>query len=300
MEDDQPLRVLIVDDEAPARDRLRDLIADCSASMSVEIAGDAASSRQALEMLPECDADVALLDIRMPEIDGIELAEHLQKLDAPPAVIFTTAYDAYALKAFEVHAIDYLLKPIRQSRLLDALSRARRMMPLRLEVLREIKPDARSHLSVNERGRIHLIPLPEVVFLKAELKYVTVRTARRRTCSKNRSRALRTNSPDGLCASTATASLRKTPSAGLSAPPMQRASAIGWSCCRMRRRNSLSAAASSISCASSAGSFNRFVNSSSSSSSLETSRLPGLGTMRVLKSTAIHVVFLIPAELPRD
>jgi len=179
MEDDQPLRVLIVDDEAPARNRLRDLIADCSASMSVEIAGDAASSRQALEMLPECDADVALLDIRMPEIDGIELAEHLQKLDAPPAVIFTTAYDAYALKAFEVHAIDYLLKPIRQSRLLDALSRARRMMPLRLEVLREIKPDARSHLSVNERGRIHLIPLPEVVFLKAELKYVTVRTAER-------------------------------------------------------------------------------------------------------------------------
>jgi two-component system response regulator AlgR len=179
MEDDQPLRVLIVDDEAPARNRLRDLIADCSASMPVEIAGDAASSRQALEMLPECDADVALLDIRMPEIDGIELAEHLQKLDAPPAVIFTTAYDAYALKAFEVHAIDYLLKPIRQSRLLDALSRARRMMPLRLEVLREIKPDARSHLSVNERGRIHLIPLPEVVFLKAELKYVTVRTAER-------------------------------------------------------------------------------------------------------------------------
>jgi two-component system response regulator AlgR len=179
MEDDQPLRVLIVDDEAPARNRLRDLIADCSASMPVEIAGDAASSRQALEMLPECDADVALLDIRMPEIDGIELAEHLQKLDAPPAVIFTTAYDAYALKAFEVHAIDYLLKPIRQSRLLDALPRARRMMPLRLEVLREIKPDARSHLSVNERGRIHLIPLPEVVFLKAELKYVTVRTAER-------------------------------------------------------------------------------------------------------------------------
>jgi len=179
MEDDQPLRVLIVDDEAPARNRLRDLIADCSASMPVEIAGDAASSRQALEMLPECDADVALLDIRMPEIDGIELAEHLQKLDAPPAVIFTTAYDAYALKASEVHAIDYLLKPIRQSRLLDALSRARRMMPLRLEVLREIKPDARSHLSVNERGRIHLIPLPEVVFLKAELKYVTVRTAER-------------------------------------------------------------------------------------------------------------------------
>src|SRR3954469_19354584 len=179
MVDDQPLRVLIVDDEAPARNRLRDLIADCSASMPVEIAGDAASSRQALEMLPECDADVALLDIRMPEIDGIELAEHLQKLDAPPAVIFTTAYDAYALKAFEVHAIDYLLKPIRATRLFDALARARSLAPLRAEVLREMKPEARSHLSVNERGRIHLIPIGDILFLKAELKYVTVRTAGR-------------------------------------------------------------------------------------------------------------------------
>jgi two-component system response regulator AlgR len=120
-----------------------------------------------------------LLDIRMPDIDGIEVAQHIQKLDEPPAIIFTTAYDAYALKAFEVHAIDYLLKPIRLARLFDALSRARTFAPLRLEVLREIKPDARSHLSVNERGRIHLIPVADIVFLKAELKYVTVRTVER-------------------------------------------------------------------------------------------------------------------------
>jgi two-component system response regulator AlgR len=173
------LRVLIVDDEAPARNRLRDLIADCALKMPLEIAGEAASGRQALELLPECEADVALLDIRMPEIDGIEVAQHIQKLDEPPAVIFTTAYDAYALKAFEVHAIDYLLKPIRLARLFEALSRARTFAPLRLEVLREMKPDARSHLSVNERGRIHLIPVADIVFLKAELKYVTVRTVER-------------------------------------------------------------------------------------------------------------------------
>ncbi len=173
------LRVLIVDDETPARNRLRDLLADCALKMPLEIAGEAATGRQAFELLPACEADVVLLDIRMPEIDGIEVAQHIQKLDEPPAVIFTTAYDAYALKAFEVHAIDYLLKPIRLARLFEALSRARTFAPLRLEVLRDIKPDARSHLSVNERGRIHLIPVAGIVFLKAELKYVTVRTAER-------------------------------------------------------------------------------------------------------------------------
>ena len=176
---DALLRVLIVDDEAPARNRLRDLLDDCALKLPLTVAGEAANGRQALDMLPACDADVVLLDIRMPEMDGIEVAQHLQTLDEPPAVIFTTAYDAYALKAFEVHAIDYLLKPIRQTRLLEALSRVRTIAPLKLDVLRDIKPDARSHLSVNERGRIHLIPIADIVFLKAELKYVTVRTVER-------------------------------------------------------------------------------------------------------------------------
>ncbi len=174
-----PLRVLIVDDEAPARNRLRDLLGDCALKMPLEIAGEADNGRRALDLLPDADADVMLLDIRMPEIDGIEVAQHLQKLEHPPAVIFTTAYDAYALKAFEVHAIDYLLKPIRVARLLEALARARAIAPLRPDVLQELRREARSHLSVNERGRIHLIPLAEVLFLKAELKYVTVRTAAR-------------------------------------------------------------------------------------------------------------------------
>ena len=179
MSDGQALRVLVVDDEAPARNRLRDLLGDCALKLPLEIVGEAENGRRALDLLQECKADVVLLDIRMPEIDGIEVAQHLQKLEHPPAVIFTTAYDAYALKAFEVHAIDYLLKPIRVARLLDALSRARAMAPLGADVLNEIRRDGRSHLSVNERGRIHLIPLAEVLFLKAELKYVTVRTAER-------------------------------------------------------------------------------------------------------------------------
>jgi len=175
----QPLRVLVVDDEAPARRRLRDLLCDCANELPLELAGEAANGEQALAVLGDARADVLLLDIRMPEMDGIELAQHLQKLEAPPAIIFTTAYDDYAVRAFEVHAVDYLVKPIRQGRLLEALLRARSLPPLRPEVLRSLKPDARSHLSVNERGRIHLVPVAAIVFLKAELKYVTVRTAAR-------------------------------------------------------------------------------------------------------------------------
>jgi two-component system, LytTR family, response regulator AlgR len=175
----QPLRVVIVDDETPARNRIRDLLSDCALKMPIEIAGEAENGRHALEILNACEADIVLLDIRMPEMDGLEVAQHIQKLDEPPAIIFTTAFDAYALKAFEVHAVDYLLKPIRLGRLFEALSRARSMTPLRLDVLRELKPEARTHLSVNERGRIHLIPVGGIVFLKAELKYVTVRTAER-------------------------------------------------------------------------------------------------------------------------
>jgi two-component system response regulator AlgR len=175
----QPMRVVIVDDETPARNRIRDLLSDCALKMPIEIAGEAENGRHALEILGTCEADIVLLDIRMPEMDGLEVAQHILKLDEPPAIIFTTAFDAYALKAFEVHAVDYLLKPIRLGRMFEALLRARNIAPLRLDVLRELKPEARTHLSVNERGRIHLIPVGAIVFLKAELKYVTVRTVER-------------------------------------------------------------------------------------------------------------------------
>ena len=175
----QPLRILIVDDEMPARARVKDLLADCSADINLEIVGEAGNARSALDALAATGADVMLLDIRMPEMDGIELAQHLQKLPDPPAVIFTTAYDAYAIRAFEVHAIDYLLKPIRTARLKEALVRARSARPPSTEALREVSQSAPAFLSAQERGRIHLIPVEDVVYLKAELKYVTVRTPER-------------------------------------------------------------------------------------------------------------------------
>lgn len=173
------LRVFIVDDELPARNRLRELLHDCGDQIALEVVGEAGNGQEALDKLVETPADVVLMDIRMPQMDGIELAQHLQKLDKPPVIIFTTAYDTYAIKAFEVRAIDYLLKPIRLGRLFDALTRARDAVPIQTEVLRELLPEPRKHLSIHERGKIHLIPIEKVVFLRAELKYITVRTAER-------------------------------------------------------------------------------------------------------------------------
>lgn len=174
-----PLNIFIVDDELPARNRLRDLLADCSSQFPLQVIGEAGNGREALDKLAENPAEVVLLDIRMPQMDGIELARHLGKLESPPVIIFTTAYDAYAIKAFELHAIDYLLKPVRLGRLFEALSRARDAVPIRTEVLQELTPEPRSNLSSHERGRVLLIPIETVLYLRAEQKYVTVRTAER-------------------------------------------------------------------------------------------------------------------------
>ncbi len=171
------LRVFIVDDELPARNRLRELLRDCSEQVPLEITGEAGNGQEALDKLMETPADVVLLDIRMPQMDGIELAQHLNKLPRPPVILFTTAFDAYAIKAFELHAVDYLLKPIRLRRLFEALTRAREAVPVQTEVLRELLPEPRKFLSIHERGKIHLVPIEQVLFLRAELKYVTVRTA---------------------------------------------------------------------------------------------------------------------------
>ena len=175
----QALRVVIVDDEAPARSRMLDLLEDCAATLALEVVGQAANGCELLELAQRTPSDVVLLDIRMPEMDGIEAAQHLHKLVDSPSVIFTTAYDSYALKAFELRAVDYLVKPIRLRRLHDALTRVRALTPLSLDVLRELHPEPRRHLSVQERGRMILVPVDKIVYMRAELKYVTARTAER-------------------------------------------------------------------------------------------------------------------------
>lgn len=169
------LRIMIADDEAPARNRLRDLLGDIA---NVSVVAEAQNGKEAIELASEHHPDVVLLDIRMPLMDGIEAAQHLQLLTPTPKLIFTTAYDAYAIKAFELNAIDYLLKPIRQERLETALNKVLALQPAQLASLKPLLP-TRSHLSIHERGRILLVPIHEIIYFRAELKYVTVRTAAR-------------------------------------------------------------------------------------------------------------------------
>ena len=173
------LRVILVDDEAPARSRLKELIADCAPLVPAEVVGEAANGREALDLLASVAADLVLVDIRMPQMSGIEFARHALALESPPAIIFVTAYDEYAIKAFELRALDYLLKPVRRERLLAALERASALGAPARDALRGIAREPRRHLAVSERGRIRLVPVADILYLKAELKYVTLRTAER-------------------------------------------------------------------------------------------------------------------------
>jgi len=172
---------MLVDDEALARQRLRHLLDDIAPELSTEIVAEAVDGIDALEQLDTAAVDIALLDIRMPRMDGIELARHLARLPAPPAVIFVTAYDQYAVKAFELNAIDYLLKPVRAERLLAALRKAKPLpLPVNaMQALDQLAPGGRRHLRCAERGRLLLVPVADVLYFKAELKYVTARTAER-------------------------------------------------------------------------------------------------------------------------
>ncbi len=174
------LRVFIADDEAPARARLKELLADIRGEIATSIAGEAANGLEVIERLPASAARVLLLDIQMPGMGGIELARHLAGLDNPPAIVFVTAHDRHAVEAFELNALDYLMKPVRAERLAAALKKAKAAGPLPRERLEKAgalaNSGARSYFSVAERNRIALVPLADVLYLKAELKYVTLRT----------------------------------------------------------------------------------------------------------------------------
>lgn len=178
-----PLKVLLVDDEPLARDRLRTLLSDIAIQLPNEVVGEAGNGIDALDVLRQQAVDVVLADIRMPAMDGIELAGHLGAYENPPAVIFTTAYDNYAVQAFDLNAVDYLLKPVRTQRLLTALQKVRGMVPADAALLanigRDLRGGGRTHLSCHERGKLLLVPIGEVLYLKADLKYVTARTRER-------------------------------------------------------------------------------------------------------------------------
>lgn len=165
-------RLLIVDDEPLARQRLRDLVGDVG---GYDVVGEAANGVEAMALLQTYGVDIVLVDIRMPVMDGIELAQHLRGLPQPPKLIFTTAYDHYAVQAFELNAIDYLLKPIRSERLAAALAKAKPLQTSQSQALLSLQ-QTHDHLSIHERGKVVLVPIADVLYLRAELKYVTVRT----------------------------------------------------------------------------------------------------------------------------
>lgn len=175
------LSILIVDDEALARSRLRELLADIAGEVPNQVCGEAGNGVEALACLAQSSPDVVLVDIRMPVMDGIELARHLSQLPEPPAVIFATAYDSFAVQAFELNAVDYLLKPVRAQRLAQALLKidTRMRRPLPAAMLNELQPGGRTHFSCHERGRLLLVPVNDVVYLRADLKYVAARTRER-------------------------------------------------------------------------------------------------------------------------
>jgi two-component system response regulator AlgR len=170
-----PLRILIVDDEALARARLRTLLGDCKAP-SAQVVAEAANAQQACAALAGQTVDLLLLDIHMPGMDGLQLAQQLQAQPRPPAVVFVTAHAGHALQAFDLAAADYLTKPVRLDRLQQALQKVERL----LQVTPALEPDLMQDvLVIHDRGRTERVPLASVLYLKAELKYITVRTAGR-------------------------------------------------------------------------------------------------------------------------
>lgn len=165
------MRVLVVDDEAPARERLRRLVEDLP---GFDIAGEAADGEAALDAVHAQAPEIVLLDVRMPDMDGIEAARHMAELDPSPAIVFVTAFDEHALDAFEVHAVDYLVKPVRRQRLEEALLHARRISRTQRAVLGETGA-ARSRLCARLAGELQIVDVDRVCYFLADRKYVTVR-----------------------------------------------------------------------------------------------------------------------------
>ncbi|MBT8082367.1 MAG: LytTR family DNA-binding domain-containing protein [Gammaproteobacteria bacterium] len=165
------MNVLIVDDEKPARDRLRQILAD---EAPWDVVGEAANGLEALKLAGELAPDIVLLDIRMPGMEGIEAAHHLNAMERPPAVVFTTAYDEYAIDAFEARAIGYVLKPVRRARLVRALEQAGRLAPGALGEAAATLDAQRRHVCARAHGELKLIPVDEVTCFRADQKYVAV------------------------------------------------------------------------------------------------------------------------------
>ena len=181
-EHDDPLKVVVVDDEAPARNLLREYL---SAHVDTTVVAECANGFEAVKTIGELRPDVVFLDVQMPKLTGFEV---LELLDPGPAVVFCTAYDEYALKAFEVHAVDYLLKPFGRERLAEAMARVRArrreeaaaaapgpaMNPTALAIA--ARPAGRwlERVLVREGAQVHVIPVERLEYLEAQDDYIAI------------------------------------------------------------------------------------------------------------------------------
>ena len=179
------LRVIIVDDEPLARDRLRRLLTDVT---GISIVEECTDGKQAIEAIRRLTPDLVFLDVQMPEVDGFGVLAGLDP-QAMPAVVFCTAYDKFAVRAFEVHAIDYLLKPFDEERLKDALARVRKSLlsrkpesedPRMKALLEEVRPlpENIDRISVKTGGRIVLVKPEDIDWIEAADNYVTLHVAK--------------------------------------------------------------------------------------------------------------------------
>ena len=175
------LRVLVVDDELPARALMREYL---SAESHIEIAGECANGFEAVKAIGELKPDLVFLDVQMPKLDGFEV---LDLIDARPAVVFCTAYDEFAIKAFEVHAVDYLLKPFGRERLNEALARVRERLAASqsgsapaIPSAAQLAASARApgqHLErvlLRDGAQVHVVPVDKLDYLEAQDDYVEV------------------------------------------------------------------------------------------------------------------------------
>ncbi|EAT13019.1 response regulator transcription factor [Bermanella marisrubri] len=163
------MNILVVDDESLARNRLKRLIAKLKLG---DVLAEAENGVQAVEMVNQYAPDCVLMDIQMPGMTGLEAARHISQLETPPAVIFTSAYDEFALQAFKVHAVDYLVKPVSSDALQHAFSKLSKLNKAQTQIFQQDK--SRSHISAKTHSGIELIPVEKIQVFRADQKYISV------------------------------------------------------------------------------------------------------------------------------
>lgn len=174
------MKVLIIEDEAPAREIVKSFLSNHD---GIELCGEFADGFSGIKAIKELNPDLIFLDVQMPKITGFEM---LELIDTPPEIIFTTAYDQYAIKAFEMNAVDYLLKPFAQDRFDQALEKAKtriREQESKTENVKKVidtidkKEDTIFRIVAKKRGQIHVLPVDKLIFIEAKDDYVMLHTA---------------------------------------------------------------------------------------------------------------------------